>query len=223
MTNWKNRIIKTGSEDPNQLLANEWNWRIHPREQQDAIEAALDEVGWIQYIVINLRSSELWGQDRNVATVLNGHARVKIALRRNQETVPVMYVDLTPVEEKKMLIALDRTTNMAVEDSAMLLDLINSLENEGEIPTVDENVKILLESRTLDYEPPIDELWQGMPEFEQEDLSAFRAIKVNFSQQEDVDNFSELIGQQFTDKTKSIWYPEQERDRVANLRYSSES
>lgn len=146
MTNWKNRIVKTGSEDPNQLLANEWNWRIHPREQQDAIEAALDEVGWVQDIIINLRSSELWGRDRNVATVLDGHARIKIALRREQKSVPVKYVDLSPIEEKKMLIALDRTTSMAVEDSAMLLDLINSLENEGEIPTVDENVIALLES-----------------------------------------------------------------------------
>jgi len=52
--------------------------------------------------------------------------------------------------------------------------------------------------------------WQGMPEFVQEDVFAFRTIKVHFANQEDVDAFSKLIAQSITDKTKYIWHPKQD-------------
>lgn len=39
-TAWKNRIVGEGLEAPDQLLAHDKNWRIHPKHQQDALEAA---------------------------------------------------------------------------------------------------------------------------------------------------------------------------------------
>lgn len=48
--------------------------------------------------------------------------------------------------------------------------------------------------------------WQGMPEFENEPKAA-RTLYIHFAQDEDVIAFAELIGQQITDKTKSLWYP----------------
>ena len=51
--------------------------------------------------------------------------------------------------------------------------------------------------------------WQGMPEFEQEDLLAVKSVKVNFLLLEDVKSFAELINQNITEKTRSIWYPKQ--------------
>ena len=41
-TAWRNRIIGSGEEAPDQLLANPANWRIHPKAQQDALAGALD-------------------------------------------------------------------------------------------------------------------------------------------------------------------------------------
>ena len=64
--------------------------------------------------------------------------------------------------------------------------------------------------------------WQGMPEFEMEDLSSFRKIVVHFRNQEDIDKFAELIGQKIT-KAPSIWYPEWEKRRYADKRYVDES
>lgn len=52
------------------------------------------------------------------------------------------------------------------------------------------------------------EHWRGMPEFEQEDKGAFRTINVHFQYQEDVNQFSELIKQTISDKTKFVWFPE---------------
>jgi hypothetical protein len=76
---WRNRITGTGEEAPDQLLANPANWRIHPKAQQDALAGALDEVGWVQQVLVNRRSG----------FVVDGHARVTLALSRGEATVPV--------------------------------------------------------------------------------------------------------------------------------------
>jgi hypothetical protein len=51
-------------------------------------------------------------------------------------------------------------------------------------------------------------LWAGMPEFEQKDLTAFRQITISFKNQEDLDAFVQLTTLGITESTKSIWYPE---------------
>ena len=76
---WRNRITGTGEEAPNQLLANPANWRIHPKAQQDALAGALDQVGWVQQVLVNRRSR----------FVVDGLARVALALTltRGEATV----------------------------------------------------------------------------------------------------------------------------------------
>ena len=54
---WRSRIIGTGEEPPEQLLANPRNYRIHPKAQQDALEGVLSEVGWVQNIIVNQRGN----------------------------------------------------------------------------------------------------------------------------------------------------------------------
>lgn len=56
--------------------------------------------------------------------------------------------------------------------------------------------------------------WEGMPEFIQGEQGSHKTIKVHFSCQDDVDKFSELIGQKITKDTKWIWFPKLKR---ANL------
>src|SRR5690348_10145058 len=80
---WRNRIVGHGEEDPEQLLANPNNWRIHPKSQQDALKGVLSEVGWVQDVIVNKRTG----------FVVDGHARVALAISAG-ERVPVVYVDL---------------------------------------------------------------------------------------------------------------------------------
>lgn len=70
---------------------------------------------------------------------------------------------------------------------------------------------------------PIDPLqeWQNMPEFNQQDKDAIKSIIVNFYSQDDIKSFFELIGQKFTDKTRSISFPERERERLQDYIYES--
>ena len=61
--------------------------------------------------------------------------------------------------------------------------------------------------------------WRGMPEFNQPENGAIRQIIVSFSKQEDIEEFAKLVGQNITKKTKSIWFPNRERNNVVDLFY----
>jgi len=65
--------------------------------------------------------------------------------------------------------------------------------------------------------------WEGMPEFEQENLIGVQSIHVHFNSRQDVDDFAELIGQKLTDKTRSIWYPEVIKIDMKSEIYRNES
>lgn len=62
-----------------------------------------------------------------------------------------------------------------------------------------------------------------MPEFEQKDLLGIKAVIVHFASWEDVNKFSDLVGQKIGEKTKYIWYPENKRQNLKSLEYSVES
>ena len=55
----KNRIIGSGEEQLDQIMFNPRNWRIHPLSQQDALKGVLEEVGWVQEVIINKRTGHL--------------------------------------------------------------------------------------------------------------------------------------------------------------------
>jgi hypothetical protein len=65
--------------------------------------------------------------------------------------------------------------------------------------------------------------WKDMPEFVQDKQEPFAKIIVRFDSQEDLDEFSKLIGQKLTPKTKSIWHPQLVRGINSAKRYVDES
>ena len=65
--------------------------------------------------------------------------------------------------------------------------------------------------------------WVGMPEFIQEELVSFKEIDLRFETQEDVNRFSKLVGQNITDKTTYLWYPDITIAQYINKRYIDES
>jgi len=118
MSGWSNRIVGHGTENPEQLLANPENWRIHPDDQRIAMRAILREIGWIQSIVIN----------RTTGHMIDGHLRAEEAIREGAIEVPVVYVELSHEEERKALAAFDSITALAVTDQATLNDIITSTQ-----------------------------------------------------------------------------------------------
>jgi len=107
---WRNRIVGHGEENPEQLLANPLNWRIQPQNQQDALGAVLDDVGWVHTVIVNQRTG----------FVVDGHLRVAMAISHGDEAIPVTYVDLSEEEEALVLVSLDPLGALATADSESL-------------------------------------------------------------------------------------------------------
>ena len=117
---WRNRIVGTGEVDAKELLANPRNWRKHSAAQKEALAGVVDKVGWVQDVIIN----------RTTGFIVDGHARVDMALARN-ERVPVVYVELTVEEEALVLASLDPISAMAGTDKDLLGRLVASMPAEG--------------------------------------------------------------------------------------------
>jgi hypothetical protein len=136
---WRNRIVGYGEENPDQLLGNEKNWRIHPKVQQDTLSGALREVGIVQNVIVNLRKGSEWPDgERGISTVIDGHLRISMAISENQPTIPITYVDISPEEEVLVLATLDPITGMAATDRQKLEDLLK------EVSTSDEAIQNML-------------------------------------------------------------------------------
>jgi DNA modification methylase len=119
---WRNRITGHGEESPEQLLANPRNFRIHPKSQQDALQGVLEEVGIVDEVIVNERTGFL----------VNGHLRVTLAMRTEQPTIPVKYVDLSEAEEALILATFDPISALAVTDAAILDDLLRDVRTGSE-------------------------------------------------------------------------------------------
>jgi hypothetical protein len=115
---WQSRIQRHDNVDPNTLLENPANWRIHPQHQQQQLETLLDHVGWVRHVIVNDQTGHL----------VDGHLRVRMAQAKGEPSVPVVYVDLTPEEEHLILASLDPIATLAATDSSALAALAASLE-----------------------------------------------------------------------------------------------
>lgn len=114
---WRNRIVGYADVEPSQLLANPQNYRRHPKPQQDALSGVIDEVGYLDPVLVQ------HGTD----LVIDGHLRVELAMRQGQATIPVKYVDLTDAEAALVLATFDPLSAMAFHDAANLSALLDSV------------------------------------------------------------------------------------------------
>jgi DNA modification methylase len=114
--------VDRGEAAPADLVANPRNWRGHPPAQRDALAGLLDQVGWVQDVVVNRRTGHL----------VDGHLRVELAQARGEATVPVVYVDLSEEEEALVLVSLDPLAAMATADPEKLAALLGDAKANDE-------------------------------------------------------------------------------------------
>lgn len=114
---FQNRIVTQTEMSPEQLLGNPRNWRRHPGAQQNAMTGVLDDVGWVQSVMMN----EVTGN------LIDGHMRVELALRYNEPTVPVTIVHLSEEEERLILASYDPIGTLATRDAELLSSLLDEL------------------------------------------------------------------------------------------------
>lgn len=141
----KNRIVGSGEEQLDQIMFNPRNWRIHPLSQQDALKGVLEEVGWVQQVIVNKRTGNL----------IDGHLRCQLAAREGAQTIPVVYVDVSEDEEALVLATLDPIGAMAATDKQKLDELFQDINSDNEnvqkmIAEIAEKEGVLGDLPTLD-------------------------------------------------------------------------
>ncbi len=148
---WQNRIVGYADVDPKTLAPNPQNYRRHPKRQGDAVTGSLNELGWIQDVLVN----------KTTGRMIDGHLRVELALQHGAQSVPVKYVELSEAEERLALATLDPLTYMAETDAAALGALLEGV-NTGDA-ALQEMIAQLAEENGLfkpdpvqDVEPQID-------------------------------------------------------------------
>jgi hypothetical protein len=117
--------------EPASLIPNPANFRRHPDQQVKALRQSLEEFGHVAAPILNSRSGHL----------IDGHARVEIALADGEATIPVNVVDLSPAGERRLLRSLDRIGAMALIDEGALSALIESIDDAALEQLLDEVVE----------------------------------------------------------------------------------
>ena len=168
------------------------------------------------------------------------------------EPLPVVLQDMTKAKKKadsdvwKSIYVHFKTQDHMVEFCAKINQMIPTNVKETFYPIVDKRVSLFeddgapvvidpsklvrknIKKQVLDTQDAIDEKywksqWQDMPEFTQEANEAYRTVTMKFRSKEDYDEFSQKIGQEVTDKTKSIWHPKLNVTKNLELRWVQES
>lgn len=132
--------------DPNPL-----NWRTHPKRQLAALETLIfgeGGVGWAGVVLINERRPEEGWPEGSNPTTIDGHARLKLALEKD-EPVPALIGRWTPTQERTILATLDPIAAMAETDAELLGDLLSQIETDNII--VQHLLKDLAEEAGLDF------------------------------------------------------------------------
>jgi ParB-like chromosome segregation protein Spo0J len=199
------------------LKENPRNPNRHTEKQVSMLANILKFQGWRTCIVVSNQSG----------FIVRGHARLAAAKKLGLEKVPVSFQDYDDdAQEWSDLIADNRIAELAELDRVALKDLIEELDT-GEVDLDNtgynqQDLELLMSQIYQEGENDADEEWEDMPEFKQENLLAKHRLMICFTSDKDRDDFAKKIGQKLNDTTKSIWFPEQKKDKVKNLRVSAE-
>lgn len=118
--------------DPQILLENPLNYRVHPPEQEAETRESIRTCGWARRLLVNVLTGRL----------IDGHLRLKIAIDDKLDRVPVDYGQWTDKQELLLLAALDPITGRAKWDDAKFQELYGKLKlNEGPLRSMLDGLK----------------------------------------------------------------------------------
>jgi len=213
----RDRVVGLRRVRASELIPNARNWRTHPLQQRETLRGVLAQIGYADALLARETPRGL--------ELLDGHLRAETT---PDMEVPVLIVDLNDEEAALFLTTLDPLAAMAGIDAGALDALLREVQPESE------EVQALLaslaqsaglRSEAAHGEPPFDPgaEWLGMPKFEQEDLSAAYTVSVRFRAKEDLQAFGRLIGQNVTEDTRGVWFPQSEERPHHGKRFVDES
>ncbi len=183
----------------------------HPEDQIERLAKIMDKHGVRQPIHISKQSGE----------VCFGHGRWEAAKLNGYKKYPVVYQDFKSDEEEYACVQSDNAIAGWSE-----LDILTINADLAELgPGFDVTLlglkDFLLDISNENFEA--NKEWAGMPEFTQEDKTAYKSVALHFHSQEAVDIFAKLIKQTITEDTRTIWYPTMIIEKAADKRYGAQA
>lgn len=175
----------------------------------DAIAASLTALGQYRPIVVN--RGTITGRPNEI---LAGNHTAMAARQLGWSRILCHFVDVDDHDAARIVATDNRLGDLATYDEQLLVDLLSS------IPTLDgtgysledlDTLHRIIDATVPNGEPGTDvhDEWWDMPDVPElvDGFVPYRKITVAFADEASVQKFSQLIGQQLTDKVKSIWYP----------------
>ena len=186
----------------------EKNANYHPPEQIQRLCEIIQYQGFRIPLIV----------DRATNEVVAGCGRLMAAKEMGLKEVPVIFEDFKSYDQKYAFMVSDNAiTSWAILDFATINVELKNLE----LP----NIELLgIKNFTVDIAEKNDpnKEWVGMPEFDQGDAMGVKQIIVHFATEQDVLDFCNLVKQKITNKTKYIWFPEQEIASQKDVEYSDD-
>ncbi len=185
------------------------NPRTHSDAQVAQIAASIKEFGWTNPILVDGHNG-----------VVAGHGRLLAAKSLGMGQVPVIELTGLTATQKRAYILAD---NKLAENAGWDFDRV--AVEFGELKDVGFDVEVIgfgvgEVAGFAGTGGSAEDEWQGMPEFHQEDKTAFRSIVVHLKDQDAVDAFAVAVAHNLTENTKFIWYPKIEIETYVDKHYS---
>lgn len=201
----------TGTEflDLKNITEFQGNFKFREKEDIDKVIKSIETYGFSFPFFI-------W-KDGQLNKCLDGHGRI-LGLKRMQEMgwelpkFPVVYIEAKDDEEARQKL-LRMNSMYGTITAEGVLEFLNGVDvdfSEIQLPSGELIMGIDTNFNAMDE-------WKDMPEFVQND-TIYQRIAVNFKSKEDVEAFAKLLGQDVTEKTRSMWYPEIERAELKTFK-----
>lgn len=215
---------------------NDWNPNELEPHKVETIRRGFQTVGWLRSDSLLVWGTDEKGERRDL--IINGEHRWKIARELGMKVGPMVALDgLTRAEAAELTVMLDQGRGRWNPEK--LGPLLKYIEEQRKLADRFESVDDLATELGFRGSELLEQLgprapngsgitnargeWAGMPEFDQRDRTAFRQIVVNFTCEDDVKRFAAAIGRDLTERTRSIWFPEVEIERLMDKRYAEDA
>jgi hypothetical protein len=141
--NIKDRITAFKRVKASTLTPHPLNWRKHPQKQRDAMAGVLQEVGYVDAIMVR--------KHEDGYQIIDGHLRAETT---PDTKVPVLVVDLDDKETAKVLTTFDPIASLATQESEMLAALLKSQEGDDALARLVWPDYVIDPLLTVDWTPP---------------------------------------------------------------------
>ena len=141
----KDRIKELRRVKSSELIPNPKNWRTHPKQQKEALQGLLAEIGFAGAVLARETPEGLM--------LIDGHLRTETAV---DSELPVLVLDVNEEEADKILATFDPVAAMAHSNANALDKLLRSVQTSSQA-VADMLTDLAEKNSVIEFDPPPEE------------------------------------------------------------------